>query len=95
MLIYHYQAGHPKLFSFSMVFFLDRAGNLAGMLVVSLLVLADSSGLVALRSVRGLLSAGSEDIALGSLRGMSTLFCGAASQLSDAEAGGGGSVGTS
>lgn len=44
-------------------------------------VLTDSSGLAALRSVRGgLLSAGvTEDMALGSLRGMSALSRGAAS----------------
>ena len=53
-----------------------------------LLLLKDSLGLAALRSVRGvLLSAGAEDMALGSLRGMSALSRGAASVVSGAEGG--------
>lgn len=52
-------------------------------------VLTYSSGLAALRSVRGggLLSAGVEDMALGSLRGMSALSRGAASVVSGTEGG--------
>jgi hypothetical protein len=53
-------------------------------------VLTYSSGLAALRSVRGggLLSAGVEDMALGSLRGMSALYSrGAASVVSGTEGG--------
>jgi hypothetical protein len=54
--------------------------------VPSLLVLP--SGFAALRSLRGgLLSAAAEDMALGSLRGISPLSRGAASVLSGAEGG--------
>jgi hypothetical protein len=60
--------------------------------VLSLLpALMDSPGLAALRSVRGggLPSAGPEDMARGSLRGMSALSRGAASVVSGTEGVGG------
>jgi hypothetical protein len=68
-------------------FFLNRdGGGLVAAAAVPSLVLP--SGFAALRSLRGgLLSAAAEDMALGSLRGISPLSRGAASVFSGAEGG--------